>query len=95
MGNDQATRDTLHTPPGTNVTRPTVGINEDVDIFGDPNREGGEGGAGSDHATNFYGTGTDDLRAGIPNDPSHAPASQHAGQPGAALGGLQSSSPAP
>ena len=72
MASDQAMRDDLKTPPGTDATQPTVGINEDVDVFGDPDREGGQGGAGPDHTTNFYGTGTDDLRAGTRNDPNAA-----------------------
>ena len=87
MGSDQDARDTLHTPPATDATRPRVGINEDVDVSGDPHARGGEGGAGADHATNFYGTGTDDLRAGTRDDPRHAPDRHTPRAPGAAPGG--------
>jgi hypothetical protein len=70
MHSDQDLRDDLESPPGTDASGPMVGINADVDVFGDPHRTGGEGGTGVDHATNFYGTGTDDLRAGTRNDPN-------------------------
>ncbi len=62
---DNRQRDVTPDSTDSAAARPVGRPNEGWDEFGG---EGGDG-SGPDHATNFYGTGTDDLRAGTRNDP--------------------------